>query len=200
MNDNQPHSSPAKKNPTLRPKPIPHTSFCQNIPRICGVVFDFPAEICHGYPHKLKIFHCNVSPDFFCDITLCNYIFLCIFRECLSLIVLNPDSNLFLCWIKQGQTLIIQGVPPQAGSAVPGFRAQGTPLLRNSLRLPLHCLTQESSQGGDSPHLLPPTSAQLRPTPGLPIAHLPDLYRRAPEVFFRCGGGLSGAQSLRCSL
>ena len=51
--------------------------------------------------------------------------------------------------IKQGQTLIIQGVPPQAGSAVPGFRAQGTPLLRNSLRLPLHCLTQESSQGGD---------------------------------------------------
>ena len=52
----------------------------------------------------------------------------------------------------------------------------------------------------DRPHLLPPTSAQLRPTPGLPIAHLPDLYRRAPEVFFRCGGGLSGAQSLRCSL
>ena len=101
MNDNQPHSSP---NPTLRPKPIPYTSFCQNIPRICGVVFDFPAEICHGYPHKLKIFHCNVSPDFFCDVTLCNYIFLCIFRECLSLIVLNPDSNLFLCWIKQGQT------------------------------------------------------------------------------------------------
>ena len=25
--------------------------------------------------------------------------------------------------------MIIQGVPPQAGSAVPGFRAQGTPLL-----------------------------------------------------------------------
>ena len=36
----------------------------------------------------------------------------------------------------------------------------------------------------DRPHLLPPTSAQLRPTPGLPIAHLPDLYRRDPEVFF----------------
>ena len=32
--------------------------------------------------------------------------------------------------------------PPQAGSAVTGFRAQVTPLLRNSLRLPLHCLTQ----------------------------------------------------------
>ena len=37
-------------------------------------------------------------------------------------------------FIKQGQTLIIQthkiqGVPPQAGAAVPGFRAQGTPLL-----------------------------------------------------------------------
>ena len=125
-NDNQPHSSP---NPTLRPKPIPYTSFCQNIPRICSVVFDFSTEVCHGYPHKLKIFHCNMSPDFFCDVTLCNYIFLCIFRECLSLIVLNPDSNLFLCWIKQGQTLIIQGVPPHVGSAVPGFRAQGTPLL-----------------------------------------------------------------------
>ena len=123
-----PISSP-KKNPTLRPKPIPYTSFCQNIPRICSVVSNFSAEVCHGHPHKLKIFHCNMSPDFFCDVTLCNYIFLCIFRECLSLIVLNPDSNLFLCWIKQGQTLIIQGVPPQAGSAVPGFRAQGTPLL-----------------------------------------------------------------------
>ena len=67
MNDNQPHSSP---NPTLRPKPIPYTSFCQNIPRICSVVFDFPAEVCHGHPHKLKIFHCNVSPDFFCDVAV----------------------------------------------------------------------------------------------------------------------------------
>ena len=141
-------------NPTLRPKPISHTSFCQNIPRICGVVFDFSAEVCHGYPHKLKIFHCNVSPNFFCDVTLCNYIFLCIFRECLSLIVLNPDSNLFLCWIKQGQTLIIQGVPPQAGSAVPGFRAQA-----------LHCLTQESSQGRTDlifSHLLLHNSVQLQ--------------------------------------
>lgn len=57
-------------NPTLRPKPIPYTSFCQNIPRICGVVFDFSAEVCHGYPHKLKIFHCNMSPDFFCDVAV----------------------------------------------------------------------------------------------------------------------------------
>ena len=122
-----PISSP-KKNPTLRPKPIPYSSFYQNIPRICGVVFDFPAEVCHGYPHKLKIFHCNVSPDFFCDVTLCNYIFLCIFRECLSLIVLNPDSNLFLCWIKRRIDLDYSGRSPASGVG-----SSGVPCPRHSI-------------------------------------------------------------------
>ena len=115
-------------NPTLRPKPIPYTSFCQNIPRICGVVFDFSAEVCHGYPHKLKIFHCNVSPNFFCDVTLCNYIFLCIFRECLSLIVLNPDSNLFLCWIKRRIDLDYSGRSPTSGVG-----SSGVPCPRHSI-------------------------------------------------------------------
>ena len=96
--------------------------------------------------------------------------------------------------------MIIQGVPPHVGSAVPGFRAKGTPLLAQQPPAAPPLPNAGKLAGRDRPHLLPSTSAQLRPTPGLPIAHIPDLYRRDPEVFFRCGGGLSGAQSIHCSL
>ena len=167
-------------NPTLRPKPIPYTSFCQNIPRICGVVFDFSSG---GLPWL----HAQTE----------NLPLQCVPRLFLRCYTLQLHFSLHLqgmpkshrpeSWLESFFMLNKTGTDLDYSRRSPacGVGSSGVPCPRHSIATQQPPAAPPVPNAGklagrDRPHLLPSTSAQFRPAPGLPIAHLPGLCRKVP--------------------